>query len=140
MPPKTAKGGPIGASLGLSLVSRCYLLCVTLPAVHLLGFAHFGTKWAKLEEPQVHKGPDLAQIWTDLACERRLPGNSLEDCVEIRCVGCTSRRLEPAPTPAIAKVAKSLTSATDVVQLWPFPQKWPGAGPETCDCICEIPA
>ena len=43
-------------------------------------------------------------------------------------VGRPSGRLEPAPTPAIAK-------QTDLVQLRPFPQKWPGGTADGPDCF-----
>ena len=42
-------------------------------------FCHFfGTKSAKLEEPHGHKEPDLAQIWIDWPCGRRLPARTLQ--------------------------------------------------------------
>ena len=74
--------------------------CRTLP-----GFPHFGTKWGKLEEPQVHKGaPSAHRLGMRATIARKLgfSGNSLEDCVEIRCVGS--------------------------------PQDPTGADPEICDC------
>ena len=49
-------------------------------------------------------------------------------------------RLETAPTPAIAKGPKPLCFATCRTPLWPFPQKWPGAPADGCDCIWEITA
>ena len=43
--------------------------------------------------------------------------------------GCPGQPLEPAPTPAIALPVQKPASGPDVVQFWPFPQKWPGAAP-----------
>ena len=112
----------LGAGYGdpaITSVNRCPACCT--PSVHHL--------WP----PQVATGgvPEDPDCCTSV-------GHPSGDMLCTPWLATPSGQLELPPTAAIAKyVQYRRDSMSTAIANWPFPQKWPGAAPESCDCIWE---